>query len=177
MGYKISWVGFLALKKQDVLELIGGLDSGTVDEANEEPFSIAEIPGDWVVLFANDFGFASEENLEKLSTHGVVVACQVHEGVMFSASYGYNRGKQMWAVQHDASKGIRDLKFSGELPPEFPNIQARLTAEQETHGGDRADVDYFFDIPVETARSLCPYRHDHWKFDWGEPVFTGVIVD
>jgi len=39
-------------------------------------------------------------------------------------------------------------------------------------GGEKADVDYVFDIPVELVTQLCGYRYDKWKFDWGQPVFT-----
>lgn len=176
MGFKISWVGFHELSKSEVLDLFGGTDSGIADEANEAPFSIAEIPSGWVVLFSNDFGFVSEEALEALSARGAVVAWQVHEGIMVSAAYCYDRGKQQWALLHNSENGVTDLSVWGELPTAFESVRERLAKEQENNGGDDADVDYFFDIPIETAQALCPYRHDRWKFDWGEPSFTVVNV-
>ena len=176
MGFKISWVGFHGLLKSEVLQIIGGVDSGIVDEANEAPFSIAEVPGVWFILFCNDFGFASEKTLRSLSARGTVLACQVHEGVMFSAAFGYERGKLQWSLTHNSDNGIKDLSVSGSPPPEFAEIRDRLSKEQEDNEGDSGDVDYFFDIPVETAEALCAYRHDRWKFDWGQPTFTILNV-
>ena len=176
MGFRISWVGFHGLPKSDVLQIISGIDSGTLDEANEAPFSIAEIPGEWCILFSNDFEYASAETLKSLSARGALVACQVHEGVMFSAAYGYERSELKWSLTHNSDNGVRDLGVSGSPPREFAEIRDRLSKAQEDEGGDNADVDYFFDIPVETAEALCTYRHDRWKFDWGQPTFTVVNV-
>jgi hypothetical protein len=92
LGFKISWVGFHGLTKAKALEIIEADDTGIIDEANEAPFSGAEIPGGWFILFSNDFGFVSKKRLESLSAKGTVVACQVHEGVMVSAAYGYEWG-------------------------------------------------------------------------------------
>jgi hypothetical protein len=36
--------------------------------------------------------------------------------------------------------------------------------------------DYTFDIPVEVAAAVCKYRHDRWKFEWGNPQFTRLYV-
>ena len=47
-----------------------------------------------------------------------------------------------------------------------------LLKQQDAEGGSKALVDYVFDIPVRLAEDLCGYRHDRWKFDWGQPVFT-----
>ena len=176
MGFKISWVGFHGLTKSEVLKIVGAVDTGVIDEANEAPFSGATIPGGWFILFSNDFGFVSKELLKSLSAKGTVVACQVHEGIMVSAAYGYERGAERWALMHNSENGIRDLSVSGLPPPAFQQIRDRLSQEQEADGGESASVDYFFDIPVDTAESLCAYKHDHWKFDWGQPTFTVLDV-
>ena len=176
MGYRISWVGFNGLSKDEVLRLLGATDTGAIDEANEAPFSGAEIPGGWFILFSNDFGFASKEALASLSSNCDVVACQVLESVGVSMAYAYSHGTEQWAVLHDEQKGIRDLVVSGSPPPAFEKIRARLSLEQEAQGGESAGVDYFFDIPVETAEAVCGFRHDRWEFEWGEPKFTVLDV-
>ena len=176
MGFDISWVGFHGLTKPDVLEIIGGVDTGVVDEANEAPFSIAEGHGGWVILFSNDFEFVSEEVLESFSARGTVVACQVYEGAMVCSAYGYERGEMQWALMHNSENGIRDLSVFGSPPPEFASIRDRLSKEQDDNGGDGAEVDYYFDIPLATAEALCRYRHDRWKFEWGEPIFTVIEI-
>jgi hypothetical protein len=99
-----------------------------------------------------------------------------HEGVMFSAAYGYDRGNARWSVVHNAQEGISDLSVSGAPPTELERIRERLSKQQSDAGGDAADVDYIFDIPVELAATVCGYRHDQWKFDWGEPRFNVLDV-
>ena len=95
---------------------------------------------------------------------------------MVSAAYGYDRGNAQWSVIHDAQQGISDLSLSGSPPVELNYIRERLSGEQQDAGGEGADVDYIFDIPVELAATVCGYRHDRWKFDWGEPRFYVLDV-
>jgi hypothetical protein len=72
-------------------------------------------------------------------------------------------------------EGINHLEATGALPPDFEWIREDLFRSQEDEGGDSAEVDNVLDIPLEIAPLRCLYRHDHWKFDWGEPSFTRVI--
>lgn len=176
MGFKISWVGIKGLSKSEALSALKATDTGVIDEANEAPFSGAEIPGGWLILFVNDFEFVRGEVLASLSSNCDLVACQVHEGVMVSAAYAYSQGAEQWSLVHNSQNGLRDLVVLGSPPPIFERVRERLTGEQDANGGDSSDVDYFFDIPVETAAALCGYRHDRWKFDWGEPKFTVLNV-
>lgn len=176
MGFKISWIGFRGVSKEHLLRSLKATDTGELDEANEAPFSGAEIPGGWFILFSNDFSFASEDRLAKLSENCEVVACQVHEGVMMSVAYRYNRGKQAWALVHDAQQDIRHIEVAGAPPPEFAMIKERLLKEQDAHDGQEPAVDFVFDVPLETAATVCPYRHDRWRFDWGEPRFTVLEI-
>jgi len=169
-------VAFRGLAKPEVLKIIGGVDSGVVDEYNETPFSGAELPGGWFIVFSNDFGFVSEEVLESMSARCTVVACQVHEGIMVSIAYGYERGRQQWVVMHNSENGIRDISVSGSPPPAFAEIRDRLSKKQDDNGGDRAGVDYFFDIPVETAQVVCGFRHDRAVSDQGRRTFTVLDV-
>jgi hypothetical protein len=55
MGFSISWVAFKNLSMAEVLKRSGFRDSGTEDEANETPFSLAELPTGWAILFSDDF--------------------------------------------------------------------------------------------------------------------------
>jgi len=173
MGFKISWIGFDGPSKPEVLAIAGLQDTGQPDEVNEAPFSGAEFPGGWFILFSNDFDFVTRERLTKLSTACRIVACQVHEGVMVSAAYGYERGRCAWELGHDAQQDIYDLTVTGLPPPPFNSIRRRLTQQQESTTGD---VDYIFGIPVVVAESVCNYRHDRWMYDWGHPQFTRLTA-
>ena len=177
MSFKISWIGFEGIGKTRSLELAGLRDTGESDEANEAPFSGAEIPDGWFILFSNDFQFVSPERLGRLSLDCPIVACQVHEGVMVSAAYGYERGSCLWELVHDSQKSADDLSVSGSPPPSFQSIRQRQIEKQEaTVGGESFKVDHIFDIPVEVAAAACGYRHDRWKFEWGEPQFFRLDV-
>lgn len=177
MGFRISWIGFQGHSKSEVLKIMGLVDTGVVDEANESSFCGAEIPGGWYIVFANDFEFVTRKRLQSMSRHGVVIACQVHEGVMVSAAYGYDQGVEQWALLHNSENGIRDLDVSGSPPLVFEEVRSRLSRAQEENGGASAGVDYFFDIPVETVEAICGYTHNRWKFEWGQPMFSVLEPD
>ncbi len=174
MGFKISWIGFKGLSKGDVLSNIGFHDSGRHDDANEASFSLAELPTGWSILFSNDIEFGSPENLRSLSNGADILSCQVHEGVMYSAVHQAAEGRDLWSVCHDCQIDMYNLSVSRNPPSIFADISKALHAKQDENGGVDAGVDYIFDIPVEVAFQLTGYRHDRWRFDWGEPSFTVI---
>jgi hypothetical protein len=143
------------------------------DEANEAPFSGAEIPGGWFVLFSNDFGFATSERVASFSSDCRTVACQVHEGIMVSSSCAFERGAKLWQIEHNFQEHANDLSITGSPPATFHSIRDRLMQLQAQQDDSRVlRVDHIFDIPLETAESVCGYRHDRWLFAWGRPDFT-----
>ncbi len=174
MGFSISWVGVRGVAKDLVLGAAGLIDLGVEDEANEAPFSLAELPTGWAIIFANDFEFAQPDRLVSLPSEALLVGCQVEEHVMFSKAWGAMGAKTSWTVEHYSERGIYDSQVSGAAPPRYDAILRELISAQDQAGGQAADVDYLFDAPVELAESLTGYRHDRWKFDWGEPRFTAL---
>jgi hypothetical protein len=172
MGFSISWLGFKALSKAEILRRTGFRDTGAYDEANESPFSLAELPNGWTILFSNDFDYGAGEHLIGLSEGAMIVACQAEEHIMFSAAHCCADSRESWSVWHDSERNRYDLSTRGALPAELEPMRKRLIAKQDESGGARSHVDYIFDIPVELACELTGYRHDLWKFDWGQPHFT-----
>jgi hypothetical protein len=170
MGFHISWIGFNGLDREECLRRLGMKATRAVDEANEEPFSLAQLPNNWIILFANDIEYVSDKRLAELSVETTVIGCHVHEGVMFSDATLFNAGRKIWSITHYAGDGVLDLKVQGDLPAEILAIRDKLLAEQKA-AGPASNVDHVFDIPVEAARLVTSYRYDQWKFDWGEPVF------
>ena len=51
-----------------------------------------------------------------------------------------------------------------------------MQKQQTTAAGETPTFDYAFDIPVEVAATVCKYRHDRWKIEWGKPQFTWLDV-
>jgi hypothetical protein len=173
LGFKISWIGFQGATKLQALQKAGLCDTGESDEANEVPVSGAEIPGGWLILFSNDFRFASPERVASLSAYCLTVACQVHEGIMVSRSVAFERGASLWQLTHDSQNRSNDLSVTGLPPAAFQSIHDRLRQLQAQQDKSRPlRVEYVFDVPVETAESVCGYRHDGARFAWGKPIFT-----
>ena len=174
MGFNISWLGFSGKSRDEVLAALHLTDTGIWDEACESPISVASVPNGWTIVWFNRFDhpFAEDASLRLFSQGCVVVAVHVHEGIMFSGLEVYRDGAPVWSVTHNAQEGMYNLTTDGVLPEPFTEIRARLTAEQNREGGEKAKVDCMFDIPVEAANALAGFRHDQWRFDWGEPRFT-----
>lgn len=162
------------MPKSALLDHFGFRDTGENDEANEAPFSVAELPTGWTVLWSNDQTFAKIETCTPLSLKAPVLSCWVNETAMFSSANYFDRGHYLWFVGHDAQRGMNNLESDGELPDQFSSIRDRLIAEQDAAGGEDADVDFIFDIPLELAQSICGFKHDLCDFEWGSPSFTAV---
>lgn len=174
MGFSIAWIAIRGRDKNDVLNTAGFSDTGEPDECCDSPVCGCELPGGWYLLFLNDIchPLVEEKSLQRLSQARELVVCQVEEHVMMSVASGYRDRVKTWSVSHDAQNDIYDISASGDLPAEYAAIHDRLFAEQEQQGGRTAGVDYIFDVPTETAQSVCGYKHDLGIFDWGEPQFT-----
>jgi hypothetical protein len=178
MGYSISWIAFHGKGKREVLALTHLIDTGEFDEANESPISAAEIPNGWYVLFLNDFShpYVSVEVMQRFSADCVLLGCRVEEHVMTSAAFLFENGSRIWSVSHESEKGRYNVETEGTPPAFFAPLRAKLSQSQDDAGGEKADVDYMFDVPLEMAARLCGYRHDLWKFEWGEPEFTRMEI-
>jgi hypothetical protein len=177
MGYSISWIAVRGTPKADVLARLHLHDTGESDEANESPASGAELPMGWYVVFLNDINhpFVAPAALQKLSQGCEIIGCQVEEHVMFSASFHYSNGHHEWGISHESEKGLYNLEFDGAAPSFLAHIHADAQAQQQKEDAEQVKCDYIFDVPLKAAERLCGYRHDRWKFDWGEPRFTKLV--
>lgn len=173
MGFKISWLAFEGLKKQAVLDLLAFRDTGTADEANEAPFSAAELATGWTIVWSNDTAWVETRPIHDLGVHGRTIACQVHEGIMYSAAHGAEAGVEQWSVVHDAQDGLRHLEVAGVIPEAFGAIKAKAFADQDSDKS--GEVDHIFDIPVELAFAITGFRYDLWDLPSGpRPHWTIV---
>jgi hypothetical protein len=161
VGYSISWIAFQGKGKDDVLSLMGLVDTGEADRTRRSPVSGAALPTGWYVLFFNEYSFITPGRLAKLSAGCVVVACEVEEHVGASASFLYKDGRHVWTVTHEPDAGSHDLSVDGDPPGVFPRVRDSVLREQ----------DHAFEIPVQLAAELCGYWHDRWKVGY-EPRFS-----
>jgi hypothetical protein len=95
-----------------------------------------------------------------LSQNYRVVACSIEEHVMFSSAEEWVAGAMAWRAVHAGENGPMDLKTSGALPPSFQSMANALAAKQEAEGGKTAEVDHYFDIPLNAAKAITGFKHD-----------------
>jgi hypothetical protein len=160
MGFSLAWVAVRGLRREKVLEALGLRATGEHEELPESELVGAALPSGWYLVVADHFGILEDGELARaLSKKGETVACWVEEHVMFSMACGFEKGKERWRVSHDSSRGLEHLETSGSLPASFAPIRDEHLQKQRAH--ETGGVDYLFDVPVELARSLTDYRHDH----------------
>lgn len=162
MGYSQSWLAVRGKPPAAVLEALNLRGTGTREEIAESPIVGAALATGWYLIVAGRSGhqLLGDQTLQGLSAGCEIVTGDVEEHVMVSAATCWKDGHRVWSVTHDAQHDIGHLQTEGELPAVFASIRDRLRIEQQAAGGNKADVDYFFDVPVELARALTGYRHD-----------------
>jgi len=79
---------------------------------------------------------------------------------MASSSELWSHGLRKWWISHEGINGPKGLEFSGELPNDFQLARSEMEAAQKEAGGDKADVDYIFEIPLQVAKSITGFKHD-----------------
>ena len=162
IGYSQSYLTVLGKNPDDVLAILGLRRTGECEDNPDSPCVAANLRNGWYLIVANgaEFDILNEAALSCLSVDCEVTTCDVEEHVMFSKATFWKAGRCVWSVTHDAQQGFGHLATTGELPGTYPPIRERLLAEQQMAGGDKADVDYLFDIPGELAMSFSGYRYD-----------------
>ncbi len=119
------------------------------------------LPAGWyVVVVHRGEHLVEDELLQRVSAGCEAIACFLEEHVMYSAAVGWRDGRRLWSVTYEAERSRRDVAVEGELPAGSSAIRARLEADQVRAGGERAAVDYLFDVPIEIAKSVTGFRHD-----------------
>jgi hypothetical protein len=89
------------------------------------------------------------------------------EGFNISTAAEWTGGREAWAVEHNANDKVGDVIVRGRPPAQFAAIRERLVAQQRASRG----VDYLFDIPIEVANTILPFRADRMPLLFG-PRFT-----
>ena len=160
MGYSISW---LAIRGQGELAAALGLKrTGKKANYGEAMYTGRRLAGGWFLMVMNEceHPFVAPESLSKLSVGAELLACSVEEHVMVSTSELWKDGAKVWRIEHNAQESIDHIKESGVLPEGYSDIKNALSKKQEDAGGTEADTDYFFDIPLATAKRIVGFKHD-----------------
>lgn len=170
MGFKISWLAVQGADRAAMLDHLGLADTGEVDQANEAPFSVADLPTGWTIVWANDFDYADDQRASRLSALGPTLSVQLHEGVMYAQARYYTFGERRWSIVYDSDEDKIDQ--DGALPVQAAEIEAACRAEQAAADAAGEPVSHLFDFPLRVAKSLCGFRHDNQLVNEVVPVFT-----
>jgi len=173
MGFSFTSVAVRGGTRDIVLATMGLRGTNAYEEIPESEITGVPLPSSWYLVTANrgHTTFAEGGTLKRLSQTAEVVTCFVEEHVMCSAASLWADGRQVWFVMHEARQKIEHLETKGSLPPMFAPISERFRAEQAAAGGNKAKVDYIFDIPVEMVAQLTGYRHDRMMPELGDRAF------
>lgn len=162
MGFSLSW---LAMKDAHADEACGGL--GLVQRGGSRANPDFELSGatlstGWYLVVGDRTGYEylAYSDMQALSKTRDVIVCEIEEHVMHSSAALWHDGACLWKIVHDAEHGIYHLETEGEPPAEFESVRAAYIAKQDAEGGEDADVDLIFEVPLHLARRLTGYKHD-----------------
>jgi hypothetical protein len=162
MGYAITWC---AVREPNAEHFLRSLALSPTGETSEDPatlISSAKLDTGWRVLWYNEYGcpFLRPADLRRISADYDVLLCLIEEHVMASSTELWSGGGRKWWLGHNGDDGPKGLDVEGEPPDSFPAIRREMEKRQAESGGDSAEVDYIFEIPLKVAHSLVGFKHD-----------------
>lgn len=162
MGYSLSVLAVQCSDPDVALSRLNIVRTGQTCEYACEQLTGHAMPQGWYLVVANccDHRFLQAKVLGPLSQNYRVVACSIEEHVMFSSAEEWVAGAMAWRAVHAGENGPIDLKTSGALPPSFQSMANALAAKQEAEDGKTAEVDHYFDIPLNAAKAITGFKHD-----------------
>jgi hypothetical protein len=171
MGHLITWCAVREEAAAAFLAKTGLLPTGEYETTPDALFCTAKLSTGWRVFWSNRYDCpVIAKNLASFSEANDVLVCRVDEHVMASSSELWVSGVRKWRISHLGEDGPSGLETDGELPECFESIREELEATQRAEGGDDADVDYIFEIPLKVAQKLVGFKHDE---DWESTVVDG----
>ncbi len=162
MGFAITWCAVPESAADEFLNRIGLTDTGETEEIPESLIGVARLDTGWRLLWYNkyDCPFLGEAERREHSSHHDLLYCLVEEHCMASSSELWSAGSRKWRISHEGINGPKGLDFSGALPNNFQQIRSEMEAKQKQEGGEKAEVDYLFEIPLLVAKSITGFKHD-----------------
>lgn len=162
MGYAISWLAVNGKAPEALLHELGLAPTGEIEEYGKSRFTGRTLSTGWFLLVMNrcDSKFITPESLRSISSACEAIACSIEEHVMFCSSELWRDGVQIWRIEHDAQQSIDHISASGLLPDDYAAIEREAAEQQKQAGGKKADTDYFFEIPLQTAKRFVGFKHD-----------------
>lgn len=162
MGFAVTWCAVREAHAQQFLDQLGLSPTGDTEEFPESPVSSARLDTGWRIVWCNEYAspMLGPNALAQASRGFDVLLCPVEEHVMASSSELWSGGARQWWISHEGEDGPRGLATEGQLPSCLQEITREMEEAQRAEGGDEADVDYIFEIPLRVAQDLVGFKHD-----------------
>lgn len=162
MGFSITWFAVPEKSVEAFLTQLQLTPTGKTEELPESLVSIGKLDTRWSVLWYNEYQcpFLGELKVADISENHDVLWCQVEEHAMASSAELWSGGKRKWRISHEGENGPKGLDTDGELPQTLSTIRQEMEAMQKAEGGDAAEVDYIFEIPLKVAENIVGFKHD-----------------
>ena len=171
----MSWIFVDGINEDALYE---ALDLAATGETPDEhdlgtsyvPLAGAALKSGWSAVFAQ-YALVMEASvgtnparIARLPARSRCITCVVLEHAMVSYASLWQDGHYVWQIRHDSSQGNGHLEVRGDLPSAFGDFRniamEKQRAEQARRKPGEWGVDYFFDVPIDTAAAITGYRHD-----------------
>jgi hypothetical protein len=163
MGYSLSWLAVQGKAIEIIHQQLGLTGTGDFCDYGYAPVVGRQLQSGWYLMVAKgcDHKLISDVVVQQISSNSSVIACSIEEHVMFSSATKWHDGQRKWHIQHrGGDNGPTDLSFEGVPPLLFSELREHYGSIQEAEGGDKAEVDWIFEIPLELAKSHVGFKHD-----------------
>jgi len=162
MGFSITWCAFREEKTAELIESLRLKPTGERDDGADSPVVAGKLNTGWRILWCNKYGCSllAPKVLTDLSRNAEILLCLVEEHVMASSAELWSEGKLKWRISHQGDHGPKGIKTVGHPPESYPAIREEMEKAQLEAGGDKAEVDYIFEIPLKVAQGMVGFKHD-----------------
>jgi hypothetical protein len=55
------------------------------------------------------------------------------------------------------------LEIKGVAPASLDGLRRKQVSQQDTEGGESADIDFIYDVPADLAKDQTGFRHDAFQ--------------
>jgi hypothetical protein len=162
MGFAITWFAVPEQHAADVLRQLQLAPTGEREEFPESTIAYARLTSGWTILWYGryDCPFLGDRELARLSSRCDIIRCLIEEHVMASSAELWASGRQRWCISHQGKNGPKGLEVTGSPPDSLKTVRAQMEEVQRAEGGDDAEVDYIFEIPLKVAQGIAGFKHD-----------------
>ena len=162
MGFAITWFAVPEQHAADLLKQLQLTPTGEKQDIPEAPIAYAHLNTGWAILWFGQYDCPvfGDRELASISSRYDIIRCLVEEHVMASSVEFWSGGRQQWWISHQGEDGPKGLEVTGSVPDSLKTVRAKMEEAQRAEGGDDAEVDYIFEIPLKIAQGLAGFKHD-----------------